>query len=927
MKKNILYATFILFIITFLVFNLWPYNHYLNEPLMFDSFKVSDIKNGKITATKIANDSNGNTYYYSKVFSTNIGAIISLSTGTARNSTNGVNNVSIDISNRYILQADKNNKVNKVVDWPSKYGELKNIVVSSDGTIFASWLIYDKYQRNVEEEGIKSFDASGNFKSDIIKKTYIGASKDKMPHQNGFIKEMQMKDGSLYFYYHTYDGLELYNYNKTLSSVFSTKIIEYDRLLHIIGTTPGNIYFSTDQGDFGLIDDNGNINVLKDFYKENSVINDINFDEDKNIIIKSSGTDGSQIQKYDRDKLTYQVISKSKNSVANTPDNSLTKDLTYSFNIMIKKYIVIGVALIIVLLIIFDIRFIYIYIFQRKVYMITKQLLVLIPIILICFFILIPRIVIGGMNQIMNEVNGGKFYSFNQIVEKKIKDISATKKQDYYLANFIESMQPFSFNKKKFDELNEMVGLSNMRNLDNDVDGMYVVVDKVSNEKIYKLVDSDGDFNVYTPRDLSDPSNYFSKVMSGKSVDAILSNGTYIFTMVPIYNEKNQVVGIYQVGMNYGGYRENFDMSYFKRINISLLITALILISIIVLLMYILIKPLVKLTKSVKEVSAGNYLAEVNIKSKDEVEELSRAFNKMTNNIREHIESVTELSGYYFRFVPEEFFKLMKKKDIKEVNLGDHAKINLCIMNISISNFYRVSEKMSQEESFKFINDYFKLIGPIIRKNNGIVEKYYDRGVIGIFPKKSIEAVNTAIQITQAVSSFNETKYKYMPVADIRISVHRGDVLVGIIGENKRLQGSIVSDSANLTKVLSEKVTDLYSNIVISKEVMDGLENIEFSFRSIGRLSLPDRKDIVEIFDVYEADGIETKNSKDLTKQIFEKGVNDFINGKFYEARFAFGRVLDKNINDIAAREYFYQSDLNYREGVSNDWTSSLKIK
>ena len=68
-----------------------------------------------------------------------------------------------------------------------------------------------------------------------------------------------------------------------------------------------------------------------------------------------------------------------------------------------------------------------------------------------------------------------------------------------------------------------------------------------------------------------------------------------------------------------------------------------------------------------------------------------------------------------------------------------------------------------------------------------------------------------------------------------------------------------------------------------------------------------------KIYDVYDGDNEEDRRRKDMTRQMFEKGVSLFCARKFYEARNAFVEVLKQFRRDAAAREYLYLCNQYYQ--------------
>ncbi|MGC9313809.1 MAG: adenylate/guanylate cyclase domain-containing protein, partial [Sediminispirochaetaceae bacterium] len=85
------------------------------------------------------------------------------------------------------------------------------------------------------------------------------------------------------------------------------------------------------------------------------------------------------------------------------------------------------------------------------------------------------------------------------------------------------------------------------------------------------------------------------------------------------------------------------------------------------------------------------------------------------------------------RFVPKEFLRFLEKESLMDIQLGDPANHTMTVMFADIRDFTSLSEKLTPEENFKFINSYLNRMGPIIRNHGGFVDKYLGDGIMALF--------------------------------------------------------------------------------------------------------------------------------------------------------------------------------------------------
>ena len=105
------------------------------------------------------------------------------------------------------------------------------------------------------------------------------------------------------------------------------------------------------------------------------------------------------------------------------------------------------------------------------------------------------------------------------------------------------------------------------------------------------------------------------------------------------------------------------------------------------------------------------------------------------------------LSEANSRFVPQEFLNNLGRKSIEEVMLGDQVEREMTIVFSDIREFTKISESLSPQENFDFINAYLNGVVPIIRSNGGFIDKFIERLCHGLISRKSRQRYQNGIQI------------------------------------------------------------------------------------------------------------------------------------------------------------------------------------
>ncbi|HMW04682.1 MAG TPA: 7TM diverse intracellular signaling domain-containing protein [Leptospiraceae bacterium] len=296
----------------------------------------------------------------------------------------------------------------------------------------------------------------------------------------------------------------------------------------------------------------------------------------------------------------------------------------------------------------------------------------------------------------------------------------------------------------------------------------------------------------------------------------------------------------------------------------------------------------------------------------------SRTFQK-TQSLSIHLKS-TNLA--YSRFVPADFITFLNREDITQVLLGDQTKTEMSVMFCDIRNFTALSETMKPEETFKFLNAYLKRVGPIIRKNNGFIDKFMGDGIMALFPLNPEDAVRSAVEMQETVREYNLIRQKanYKPI-QIGIGIHVGSLMLGTIGEANRMDATVISDAVNLASRL-EGLTKIYgAPILISDVTFQKIKNQEdYQYRMLGRVQVKGKKDSVGILEIIHDTSPEIADFKVTSKPMFERGIFYYLQKDFEAAANLFKNVAKANPQDKAAELFLSRCEFYLKHGISEDW-------
>ena len=226
---------------------------------------------------------------------------------------------------------------------------------------------------------------------------------------------------------------------------------------------------------------------------------------------------------------------------------------------------------------------------------------------------------------------------------------------------------------------------------------------------------------------------------------------------------------------------------------------------------------------------------------------LTIAFSRISKEIKALFRKQVQLTEAYQRFVPEQLLESLDKKSILEVELGNQVQKEMTVLFSDIRSFTNISEQLDPADNFKFVNDYLAAVVPSIRKYDGYVDKYIGDAIMALFTKKSSDAVYSAIDMLSKLDALNKERIKQgLPNISIGIGINTGSVMLGTLGVPDRMEGSVISDTVNLSARL-EELTKFYKvPLIISSETENNLPN-SIQRREIDIIEVKGKKNKVKI--------------------------------------------------------------------------------
>jgi adenylate cyclase len=206
-----------------------------------------------------------------------------------------------------------------------------------------------------------------------------------------------------------------------------------------------------------------------------------------------------------------------------------------------------------------------------------------------------------------------------------------------------------------------------------------------------------------------------------------------------------------------------------------------------------------------------------------------------TVSMAEHERGIRNM---FQKFVPKEIVdQIIHGSETGKTEIEEFRTLTL--LNIDLRGFSRLTRKIGPQKTVSLLNGFFSIMGAIVFKHNGIVDKYLGDGFLAIFgaPLASTmaadNAVAAALEMKEAVQRLNQHFVKELVAkVDIGVSLHTGEVVVGNIGFDMKMDYTVIGDPVNAVFRLQE-LTKAHPNGILITESTRRASRSQLDVRAI----------------------------------------------------------------------------------------------
>jgi class 3 adenylate cyclase len=309
-------------------------------------------------------------------------------------------------------------------------------------------------------------------------------------------------------------------------------------------------------------------------------------------------------------------------------------------------------------------------------------------------------------------------------------------------------------------------------------------------------------------------------------------------------------------------------------------------------------RPVRQLLEGTREIEAGRLDKSLTVSTRDEIGELSAAFNRMVEQLRRN-QRIRETFGRYID--PKIAEGLIDRPDVAAT---DGQRRVMTVMFCDLQGFSSMSEGMTPQGLVKIVNCYFSTMSAPIRENRGIIDKYIGDAIMAYWGPPFIEelreevfACNAAIEMVRRLPDLQRRIPELLGLRkistqfDIRIGVATGEVLAGSIGSELMMNFTVMGDAVNLASRL-EAANKAYRSRILLSETTANAVGDAFELREIDRIIVLGQSVPQTVYELIgKKDDLSTAQAEMRTR--YADALAAYRSRRWADARIALTEALD----------------------------------
>jgi len=280
------------------------------------------------------------------------------------------------------------------------------------------------------------------------------------------------------------------------------------------------------------------------------------------------------------------------------------------------------------------------------------------------------------------------------------------------------------------------------------------------------------------------------------------------------------------------------------------------------------------------------------------------------------------LKSIFHKYVPGIIMEELLKNP-KSIELGGEER-NMTVLFSDIEGFTTFSEGKDPKHIVGLINRYFSELTKIIFEYQGTVDKYEGDAIMAIFgapyyyEDHPLKAVVSTLKMKERVHQlWNED----FPRLKTRFGVNTGQMIVGNMGSEERIDYTVIGDSVNLASRLEGANKQYGTEILIGEETANSVKE-KIPLREIDRVRVLGTRKAIRIFEPLD---LEWDDELREIVSLFHRAIEYYRNRDWERAANFFKEIL-KLKEDNPSKIFLKRLELYKVSPPPEDWDGTYNL-
>jgi adenylate cyclase len=261
------------------------------------------------------------------------------------------------------------------------------------------------------------------------------------------------------------------------------------------------------------------------------------------------------------------------------------------------------------------------------------------------------------------------------------------------------------------------------------------------------------------------------------------------------------------------------------------------------------------------------------------------------------------------------------------------VRVPVTILFSDLIGFTTLAEKADPEALVRQLNEYLSRMTSEIFSNGGTLDKFIGDAIMAVWgnvrslgtAQDAKSCARAALGMRRELSKLNQTWREQGRMGlGMGIGINHGEVIVGNIGSQDRMDPTVIGDAVNLASRL-EGLTRIYGVDMLVGASVAELVRDEVYLRSVARVQVKGKTKPVDVFTFIAARGEETDPELLKWLETYEEALEKFRARDFTDAKILFSRFLEFYPDDLLAKMYL-QRALEYEQAPPDEAWEAIEV-